>query len=74
MTKTPAEVRAHAMLTRALRNFKKFEHDTYGERDAIERDIPLAIEALIDAKIEAAKPKPYDSSRNFNPDDTTVEH
>jgi hypothetical protein len=51
--KTNMEKRARAMLSRAFQKFKSYDRGTYGERDTIEKDLPNAIEAMIDAKIEA---------------------
>lgn len=46
--------RARAMLVRGLENYERYDRNTYGRRDAINRDIPNAIEAMVDAKLAAA--------------------
>lgn len=50
---TESQLRARAMLERALNMFARSERGTFGQRDAIERDLPNAIEAMIEAGIEA---------------------
>ena len=45
--------KARAMLTRALENLERYERGTYGHRDATHRDIPNAVEALVEAKVKA---------------------
>jgi hypothetical protein len=47
--------RARAMLVRALENLDRYERGTYGHRDAVHRDIPNAVEALIEAKMAAMR-------------------
>lgn len=47
--------KARAMLTRALENMERYERGTHGHRDATHRDIPNAIEALVEAKMAAMR-------------------
>ena len=44
--------KARTMLTRALENLERYERGTYGHRDATHRDIPNAVEALVEAKVK----------------------
>lgn len=50
---TPTEVQARERLVRALWELQRMAPGTYGERDAIHKSVPNAIEGMIEAKVQA---------------------
>ncbi len=51
--KTALQISARNMLVRALWELRRYSRGTVGERAVIERDLPLAIQAMIHAEIDA---------------------